>query len=117
MGDGMLHAVYFRDGRAHYTCRWVRTDAFVREEAAGEAVWPGLAGPFNFDLPGGPIKDNSNTDIIFYAGENAELVVSRRGFRIKLIRIPWRRLVLRISVVSCGASFPPIRKLIRTPVS
>jgi carotenoid cleavage dioxygenase-like enzyme len=72
-GDGMLHAVYFRDGRAHYTCRWVRTDAFVREEAAGEAVWPGLAGPFNFDLPGGPIKDNSNTDIIFYAGKMLSL--------------------------------------------
>ncbi|MBT6275477.1 MAG: dioxygenase [Chromatiales bacterium] len=67
-GDGMLHAVYFHDGKVNYVRRWVRTDAFVREEAAGEAVWPGLAGPFNFDLPGGPIKDNSNTDIIFYAG-------------------------------------------------
>lgn len=68
-GDGMLHALYFRDGKVNYARRWVRTFAFEHETKAGQAVWPGLAGPFNFDLPGGPIKDNSNTDVIFYAGK------------------------------------------------
>jgi carotenoid cleavage dioxygenase-like enzyme len=68
-GDGMLHALYLRDGKASYARRWVRTFAFDHETEAGHAVWPGLAGPFNFDLPGGPIKDNSNTDIIFFAGK------------------------------------------------
>jgi len=72
-GDGMLHAVYFRDGRASYARRWVRTEAFAREEAEGRAIWPGLAGPFDFSLPGGPIKDNSNTDVIFYAGRMLSL--------------------------------------------
>ncbi|HJY39443.1 MAG TPA: carotenoid oxygenase family protein, partial [Steroidobacteraceae bacterium] len=30
-GDGMVHAVYFRDGRASYIRRWVRTQA-LRDE-------------------------------------------------------------------------------------
>src|SRR3954452_9022048 len=30
-GDGMVHAVQFRDGKATYRNRWVRTDAFDRE--------------------------------------------------------------------------------------
>ncbi|MEM7254650.1 MAG: carotenoid oxygenase family protein [Pseudomonadota bacterium] len=67
-GDGMLHALHFDNGRARYTRRWVRTFAFNEEDKAGKAIWPGLAGAFNPDLPGGPIKDNSNTDIIYYAG-------------------------------------------------
>ena len=28
-GDGMLHALHFEDGRAHYRNRWVRTEAFA----------------------------------------------------------------------------------------
>ena len=68
-GDGMLHAIYFRDGKAWYASRWVRTMAFEREEAEGRPIWPGLAGPFDFSLPGSPIKDNSNTDVIFYNGK------------------------------------------------
>ncbi|MCH9673543.1 MAG: carotenoid oxygenase family protein [Gammaproteobacteria bacterium] len=72
-GDGMLHALYLRNGTAVYKRRWVNTLAFEHEAKAGEAVWPGLAGPFNFDLPGGPIKDNSNTDIIFFGGRMLSL--------------------------------------------
>lgn len=68
-GDGMLHATYFKDGKASYKSRWIRTPAFIAEEKAGEAMWPGLCGPFNHELPGSPIKDNSNTDIIFYQGK------------------------------------------------
>tara|TARA_B100000676_G_scaffold220439_1_gene217489 strand:- start:695 stop:2230 length:1536 start_codon:yes stop_codon:yes gene_type:complete len=67
-GDAMMRAIYFRDGRASFRQRWVRTGAFVAEEIAGKAIWPGLAGPYNFLLPGSPIKDNSNTDVIFYNG-------------------------------------------------
>jgi len=68
-GDGMLHATYFKSGKAHYKSRWIRTPAFLEEEKAKKAIWPGLCGPFNHDLPGSPIKDNSNTDIIFYQGK------------------------------------------------
>ena len=43
-GDGMLHRVQVRDGRARYTNRFVRTPALVAEEAAGRALWPGITG-------------------------------------------------------------------------
>jgi carotenoid cleavage dioxygenase-like enzyme len=68
-GDGMLHATYFSNGNVSYKSKWIRTEAFVEEEKQQRAVWPGLCGPFNHDLPGSPIKDNSNTDIIFYQGK------------------------------------------------
>jgi len=67
-GDGMLHAIYFDDGKASYRSRWIRTFAFVEEDKTGQSIWPGLCGPFRPALPHSPIKDNSNTDIIFYAG-------------------------------------------------
>ncbi len=68
-GDGMLHAIYFRDGKASYKSRWVHTFAFDRETEEGRNIWPGLAGPFDFSLPHSPIKDNSNTDVLFYNGK------------------------------------------------
>jgi carotenoid cleavage dioxygenase-like enzyme len=43
--DAMLHRVSFRDGRASYANRFVRTPALRAEEAAGRALWPGWAGP------------------------------------------------------------------------
>jgi len=42
-GDGMVHAFRFRDGRASYRNRWVRTARFARERAAGESLFGGLA--------------------------------------------------------------------------
>jgi len=68
-GDGMLHAIRFNGSRVAYTSKWIRTLAFIEEERQGKSVWPGLCGPFDFDLAHSPIKDNSNTDIIFYGGK------------------------------------------------
>jgi len=68
-GDGMLNATRFRDGKASYVSKWVRTFEFCEEEKVGKNVWPGLCGPFNHELPHSPIKDNSNTDVIFYNGK------------------------------------------------
>jgi carotenoid cleavage dioxygenase-like enzyme len=68
-GDAMLRAIYFRDGRVSFRQRWIRNEAFVVEDIAKMNIWPGLAGPYNFRLPGSPIKDTSNTDIVYYAGK------------------------------------------------
>src|SRR5262245_27227253 len=38
-GDGMVHAVYFEDGRARYCNRYVQTRGLAIEEAAGTALW------------------------------------------------------------------------------
>lgn len=68
-GDGMVHAVYFRDGRASYRSRLVRTEGLSDEERHGGSIWPGIMGPFDFSLPRGPIKDTANTDLIFHNGQ------------------------------------------------
>jgi hypothetical protein len=44
-GDGMVHVVGFRDGKAFYRNRFIRTDGFAAENEAGGPLWPGLAEP------------------------------------------------------------------------
>jgi carotenoid cleavage dioxygenase len=42
-GDGMLHVMSFKDGKAGYRNRFVRTKGFQAEAEAGRALWAGLA--------------------------------------------------------------------------
>jgi carotenoid cleavage dioxygenase len=67
-GDGMVHGIWFENGAARYRNRWVQTRGFAKESEAGDAIWPGVLGPFDFDLPLGPIKDTANTDLIVHDG-------------------------------------------------
>lgn len=72
-GDGMVHAVAFRDGRATYRNRWVRTAGFVAEQQAGRALWPGLMERPDPSAPKGSgadgwLKDTANTDLVFHNG-------------------------------------------------
>ena len=73
-GDGMIHAVGFRDGQVFYRNRFVRTDAFNAEQEAGESLWVGLA-----ERPSkakradgwgarGHLKDASSTDVVVHNG-------------------------------------------------
>lgn len=68
-GDGMVHGVYFRDGRASYRNRLIRTRGLADEDAAGSAIWPGVMGPFDLTAPRHYLKDTANTDLIWHAGE------------------------------------------------
>jgi len=65
-GDGMVHAVYFRGGKASYRSRLVRTEGLDDETRAGRAIWPGVMGPFDFDQPRHYLKDTANTDLILH---------------------------------------------------
>jgi carotenoid cleavage dioxygenase-like enzyme len=65
-GDGMMHAIHFRDGRATYRNRWVRTSGFEREQAEGAPLWSGIIEPWRDNPPGEPEKDTANTDVIFH---------------------------------------------------
>lgn len=73
-GDGMVHIVGFRDGKAFYRNRFVRTDGFEAENAAGGPLWPGLAEPLSLakvDYGWGArtlLKDASSTDVIVHRG-------------------------------------------------
>jgi len=73
-GDGMIHAMAFRDGRAEYRNRFVRTKGFEAEQVAGGSLWAGLAeNPARSKRPGwgaqGGLKDSSSTDVVVHAGK------------------------------------------------
>ena len=68
-GDGMVHGVYFRDGQAVYRNRYVQTAALAQELADGKSVSPGVMGPFDYAVSRFGIKDTSNTDLFWYAGD------------------------------------------------
>ncbi len=73
-GDGMVHVVGFRDGKAFYRNRFIRTDGFAEENEAGGPLWPGLAEPVQIakrDKGWGArtlMKDASSTDVIVHRG-------------------------------------------------
>ncbi|MDP9844080.1 carotenoid oxygenase family protein [Streptosporangium lutulentum] len=73
-GDGMVHVVGFRDGKAFYRNRFIRTDGLLAEREAGKPLWAGLA-----ERPAssprqdgwgarGRMKDASSTDVMVHAG-------------------------------------------------
>ncbi|MEY4711275.1 MAG: hypothetical protein RIS88_725 [Pseudomonadota bacterium] len=67
-GDGMVHAVRFRQGRVEYRNRWVQTAGLREEQAAGQALWKGLKESWRADRPDEPLKNTSNTDVKYHAG-------------------------------------------------
>ena len=68
-GDGMIHGIWFEEGRARYANRFVETRGLGLEDQEGQAIWPGVLGPFDFSLPHGPLKDTGNTDLLARGGE------------------------------------------------
>jgi carotenoid cleavage dioxygenase-like enzyme len=72
-GDGMIHAIAFRDGKATYRNRWIRTEGFEAEQGAQRSIWPGLMDRPDPSVPRGAgsdgwLKDTANTDIVFHNG-------------------------------------------------
>jgi carotenoid cleavage dioxygenase len=75
-GDGMVHGVYFRDGRASYVRKWVRTRALRQEIERGRVELSGIMGPFDLSRVGSGddsfnpdyCKDTSNTTLNFFNG-------------------------------------------------
>lgn len=57
-GDGMIHAVFFDNGRARYRNRFVRTASFAVEDRAGHAVYGGLMAPGPADPAALPAGDD-----------------------------------------------------------
>lgn len=69
-GDGMLQAFYFRNGQAEFRNRWVRTDAWHAEQAAGKGLYSGLKQRMPEGvLPDDALKNTSNTDVKFHNGK------------------------------------------------
>ncbi len=66
-GDGMIHAISLRDGRASYRNRWVQSRGLADERRAGRATIPGLLEMKPTEAP--VIKNTGNTNIVWHAGK------------------------------------------------
>jgi carotenoid cleavage dioxygenase-like enzyme len=74
-GDGMIHAIYFENGRARYRNRFVQTRALAAERRAGRAIYgsfthpvpidPALIGP---DGQPGPFKNGAFISVLYHGG-------------------------------------------------
>jgi 9-cis-epoxycarotenoid dioxygenase len=43
-GDGMIHSVHFKDGKASYACRFTETERLVQERSIGRPIFPKAIG-------------------------------------------------------------------------
>lgn len=66
-GDGMIHAITLRDGRASYRNRYVQSDGLLEERRAGKALYPGLLDMSATEAPS--FKNTANTNIVFHSGK------------------------------------------------
>lgn len=69
-GDGMVTAFHFHKGDVSLLQRWVRTEKFVLERAAGRALFGAYRNPLT-DLPcvKGKVRGTANTNVVFHAGK------------------------------------------------
>ena len=73
-GDGLLHSIFFQNGKADYRNKFVRTEGFQIEQKFNSSKWAGLMErPGRSILPGwgaqGCLKDTSSTDVVVHAGK------------------------------------------------
>ncbi len=73
-GDGMVSAIAFQNGRAHFRNRFVRTEGFVAEQQAQKILYRGV---FGTQKPGGLLanafdlrrKNIANTNVLYWGGK------------------------------------------------
>lgn len=73
-GDGMICAIGFSNGRAHFRNRYVRTEGFLAEQKAGKILYRGV---FGTQKPGGwlanafdfRLKNIANTNVLYWGGK------------------------------------------------
>lgn len=86
-GDGMISSFAFKDGRAFYRNRFVRTAGYVAEQAAGKPLYRGT---FGTQKPGGVLanafdlrlKNIANTNIIHWGGKLLSLWEAAEPYRL-----------------------------------
>lgn len=86
-GDGMISAITFKNGKAHFRNRFVRTEAFEKEQEAGKMLYRGV---FGSQKPGGwlanlfdlNIKNIANTNVIYWGGKLLALWEAAEPYRL-----------------------------------
>jgi carotenoid cleavage dioxygenase len=69
-GDGMIYAFFIEDGRVSMSNRWVRTEKFELERAAGKRLFGVFGNPMTSDPSvAGKRYNTANTNIILHGGK------------------------------------------------
>lgn len=69
-GDGMVSQFRFKDGRVSLKTRYVRTDKFELERAAGQALFGAYRNPYSDDpRVQGRIRGTANTNVLVHGGQ------------------------------------------------
>lgn len=68
-GDGMVHGVQLRDGRARYLNRYIDTAGAAAEAEAGKRLWGGILEDFDPAVDGPHDKNTANTDLVWHDGK------------------------------------------------
>jgi carotenoid cleavage dioxygenase len=86
-GDGMLHGVRVKDGKASYRNRYVQTDGWKEEGKAGKALWGSLMEVPDVKriLEGKPFKNAANTALVWHHGK---LLALWEGGEPTVIKVP-----------------------------
>lgn len=86
-GDGMLHGVELSEGKASYRNRFIQTEGYKREKAAGKKLYTGLMEmPDMKEILAGknPFKNAGNTALVWHAKKFLALYEGGKPHSIKL---------------------------------
>lgn len=86
-GDGMICAIAFSQGKAYFRNRFVRTEGYLAEQAAGHILYRGV---FGTQKPGGWFanafdlrrKNVANTQVIYWGGKLLALWEAAKPYRL-----------------------------------
>ncbi|MEZ4887542.1 MAG: carotenoid oxygenase family protein [Chitinophagales bacterium] len=84
-GDGMLHSVELKDGKATYRNKFIETEGFLIEKKEGKAIWSGLLELPQFEAPHGLVMKNvGNTGLVWHHNRFLALYEAGMPYEIKL---------------------------------
>ncbi len=109
-GDGMVCAIAFHQGRAHFRNRYVRTAGYVAEQQAGKILHRGV---FGTQKAGGwlanaldfKLKNIANTNIIYWGGKLLALWEAAEPHRLDPVTLETYGIDNLEGVLSPGAAF------------
>lgn len=91
-GDGMIHGFSLGEGRAAYRNRWVRTDKWQAEIAAGRSLIIGFGRP-SPEAAAIPPTGVANTNIVWHAGRLMALEEAHQPFALDPATLETRGVV------------------------
>lgn len=86
-GDGMITAIAFKEGKAYFQNRFVKTKEFLEEQKAGKMLYRGV---FGSQKPGGlfnnifdiKLKNIANTNVIYWGNKLLALWEAAQPYRL-----------------------------------